>query len=56
MPSTSSKPVPPQNLEAEQAVLGTILLQDKSLLKIIEILNPDDFYRDAHKNIYSANI
>ncbi len=56
MPSTSSKPVPPQNLEAEQAVLGTILLQDKSLLKIIEILNPDDFYRDAHKNIYSAMI
>jgi len=49
---TNPKMVPPQNLEAEQAVLGTILLQDKSLVKIIEILEPDDFYRDAHKIIF----
>ncbi len=47
-------PVPPQNVEAEQAVLGTILLQDKALLKVIEILSPEDFYRDAHKTIYRA--
>ena len=53
---SSSKPVPPQNIEAEQALLGTILLQDKSLLKIIETLNADDFYRDAHKNIYRAMV
>lgn len=46
--------LPPQNIEAEQAVLGTILLQDKSLLKVIEILKPEDFYRNAHKNIYEA--
>jgi len=46
--------MPPQNLEAEQAVLGTVLLQDKSLVKIIEILEPDDFYRDAHKVIFRA--
>lgn len=46
--------LPPQNLEAEQAVLGTILLQDKSLVKIIELLEPDDFYRDAHKAIFQA--
>jgi len=43
-------------MEAEQAVLGTILLQDKSLLKIIEILHADDFYRDAHKIIYRAMV
>ena len=46
--------LPPQNVEAEQAVLGTILLQDKSLLKVIEIIGPDDFYRDAHKIIFRA--
>jgi len=46
--------IPPQNLDAEQAVLGTILLQDKSILKIAEILSPEDFYRDAHKTIYRA--
>lgn len=50
----NSKLLPPQNLEAEQAVLGTILLQDKSLVKVIEILQPDDFYREAHKNIFQA--
>ncbi len=53
-PQTTSKLIPPQNLEAEQAVLGTILLQDKSLVKIVEILEPDDFYRDAHKFIFRA--
>ncbi|HFQ90096.1 MAG TPA: replicative DNA helicase [Desulfobulbus sp.] len=46
--------LPPQNVEAEQAVLGTILLQDKSLLKVVEIITPDDFYRDAHKTIFRA--
>ncbi len=46
--------LPPQNVEAEQAVLGTILIQDKSLLKIAEVIEPDDFYKDAHKTIYSV--
>ncbi len=46
--------IPPQSIEAEQAVLGTILLQDKALLKIVEILAADDFYRDAHKTIFAA--
>jgi len=46
--------IPPQSIEAEQAVLGTILLQDKALLKIVEMLAADDFYRDAHKTIYAA--
>lgn len=50
----SVKMLPPQNIEAEHAVLGTILLQDKALLKIVEILKPDDFYRDAHKTIFAA--
>ena len=49
-----NKKIPPQNIEAEQAVLGTILLQDKALLHTVELLSPDDFYRDAHKTIYAA--
>ena len=53
-PQTDSKMIPPQNLEAEQAVLGTILLQDKSLVKIVENLEANDFYRDAHKTIFEA--
>lgn len=46
--------LPPQNLEAEQCVLGSILLQQGTLSKSVEILKEDDFYRDAHKTIYSA--
>jgi replicative DNA helicase len=46
--------VPPQNIDAEQAVLGTILLQEHSILKVVEILTPEDFYRDAHKTIFRA--
>ncbi|MCI5146612.1 MAG: replicative DNA helicase, partial [Candidatus Electrothrix sp. AR3] len=46
--------LPPQNVEAEQALLGTILIQDKSLLKIVEILSPEDFYRDSHRIIFET--
>ncbi|MGD9950190.1 MAG: replicative DNA helicase [Desulfobulbus sp.] len=52
----SSTMIPPQSIEAEQAVLGTILLQDKALLKIVELLSADDFYRDAHKTIFAAMV
>lgn len=51
---SSSHRLPPQNLEAEQCVLGSILLQQGTLSKSVEILTEDDFYRDAHKTIYSA--
>lgn len=47
---------PPQNIEAEQEVLGTILLHDKALLKVAELLQPDDFYLDQHKVIYGAAV
>jgi replicative DNA helicase len=48
--------VPPQNLEAEQAVLGAILLQNSSLNKALEQITPDDFYKSAHRKIFSAMI
>ena len=48
--------IPPQNLEAEQSVLGTILLKDQSLGTVLEILVPDNFYRQTHKLIFEAMI
>src|SRR3712207_246612 len=47
---------PPQNLEAEQSVLGAVLLSDTALPALIidERLRPEDFYRDAHRVIYKA--
>ncbi len=44
--------VPPHNLEAEQAVLGALMLDPQKGSTVFEILRPEDFYRDNHKNIY----
>lgn len=46
--------LPPQNLEAEQSVLGAILLDNEAIPKVIEILSPADFYRDSHRKIFNA--
>ena len=48
--------LPPQNVEAEQCVLGGILIENQALLKVIDILHPDDFYKEAHGIIYEAMI
>ena len=48
--------IPPQNVDAEQCVLGSILIEDGALLKVIEILRPDDFYKDSHGIIYSTMV
>ncbi len=44
--------IPPQNIEAEQAVLGAIFLESSSLTLASEILIPEDFYRAAHQKIF----
>jgi replicative DNA helicase len=46
--------VPPQNIEAEQSVIGSMLL-DKEVIPIVtEILNGEDFYREDHREIFEA--
>ncbi len=46
--------VPPQNLEAEQSLLGGILVDAESLNKVADIVGPDDFYKEAHSKIYEV--
>lgn len=46
--------LPPQNLEAEQSVLGAMLLDKEAIVKAAEILRPEDFYREAHRLIYGC--
>jgi replicative DNA helicase len=48
--------LPPQNLEAEVSVLGGILLENEALNQVLEILQTGDFYREAHRKIFSAMI
>ncbi|MBI4699074.1 MAG: replicative DNA helicase [Nitrospirae bacterium] len=46
--------LPPQNIEAEQFVLGAVLLENEALASIIEMLSQEDFYRDSHRKIFLA--
>lgn len=48
--------LPPQNLEAEQSVLGAVLIENDALLKIIETISREDFYREAHRKIFDAMV
>lgn len=46
--------IPPQNNEAEMAVLGAMLLDNETIPKAIEVLGEEFFYKNAHRKIYSA--
>ena len=46
--------VPPQNLEAEESVLGGVLLDNAALDRVVELVQPDDFYRGAHRKLFNA--
>lgn len=53
-PSADPDRLPPQNLEAEQSVIGAILLDNEAIAAAIEHLTPQDFYKDSHKRIFIA--
>jgi replicative DNA helicase len=46
--------IPPQNIEAEDSLLSAILVDNTTLLEVVEILTPVDFYRTAHQKIFAA--
>src|SRR3989344_7031413 len=46
--------VPPQSVDAEMGVLGSLLIDKDAVVKIAEILNPDHFYQERHADIYRA--
>jgi replicative DNA helicase len=46
--------LPPQNLAAEQSVIGSMLLDKNAVVRVIELLSPEAFYRNAHRFIYES--
>lgn len=50
----SQERVPPHNVEAEQGVLGSMLLQRDAIARVAEMIRGEDFYREAHRRIYAA--
>lgn len=53
-PALSQLRLPPQSLEAEQAVIGGLLLDNTAFDRVADLLRPDDFYRGDHRQIYTA--
>lgn len=54
MASMDHLKVPPHNIEAEQSVLGAMLLSKDAAYQVAELLKPEDFYRDAHRKIFET--
>jgi replicative DNA helicase len=55
MPSKKSQlKIPPQNVEAEQAVLGAVLIDKNAIFRVSDLLVPDDFYLPQHERIYES--
>ena len=46
--------LPPQSIEAEESILSAILIDNSTLLEVLEILSPEDFYRSSHQKIFAA--
>src|ERR687883_1397544 len=53
-PLSQTAPVPPQNLDAEESVLGAMMLSPGAIGAVSEILDAGDFYRESHGSIYRA--
>jgi replicative DNA helicase len=54
--STDIRKVPPQNLEAERAVLGAILMDNEAVYPVMEVLEPSAFYQPSHRLIYGTMV
>ena len=52
----SLEKVPPQNIEAEISVLGSMLIEEEAIGQAVEVVKPSSFYKDAHKKIFQAII
>lgn len=48
--------MPPHNHEAEQAILGSILLNNDTMNQVMDILSPEDFYREAHSMLFERMV
>ena len=53
-PSAEFERTPPQDVAAEQSVLGGMLLSKDAIADVVEVLRPNDFYRPAHETIYDT--
>jgi len=55
-PAQATEKIPPQSVEAEVAVLGSMLIDEEAISKAIEVLNTSSFYKESHRKIFSTII
>ncbi len=48
--------LPPQNIEAEQSILGAVLIEGEAINRVLEVLSPEDFYRESHRKIFVSMV
>ena len=51
---TTLRKVPPHNIEAEQSLLGSMLISSEVIPEIMEIVKVEDYYREAHRRVFEA--
>lgn len=54
MENNTTTKIPPQNIEAEQSFLGSLLIDKDAIIKIADIIRPDNFYKEKHRIIFEA--
>jgi len=54
MPNDLPEKLPPQSIEAEKSVLGSLILDKNAIIRMADFLKPEDFYRKSHQDIYAA--
>lgn len=54
MPKELDTKVPPQSIDAEMALIGAMLIEKDAVIKALEIVKEDDFYKEVHKHIFEA--
>ena len=56
MNQSDMRKLPPQSIEAEMSILGGILVDNEAINRALEILTPEDLYRESHRKIMRAMI
>lgn len=56
MSVVNMRKLPPQSIEAEMSILGGVLLENDAINRVLDILLPEDFYRESHRKIMRAMI
>ncbi|MCD8526976.1 replicative DNA helicase, partial [Candidatus Woesebacteria bacterium] len=52
--ATGGNRIPPQNIEAEESVLGAVLLDKDAIIQVADVLKPEYFYVEANRHVYDA--